>query len=215
MEQFTIFKSMKNELLNVTLTSLEEKIEKLAPLVAELKGASCAEEKLEFLDRQSSVKEFFENPGFVRSFLFGLSSDCAVVIKAVIAVGQGERVLHISTEMQDPLILLRKLIEDLLPVEKFYQEIGGIVGYHWMTLRLLAGIEGREGESPSPTVKFHAPEGFDISTENAEVCKEIISGVKHLAEMAEIYPLGGAADRLRLFDEKTRIALPAARLSFC
>ena len=40
------------------------------------------------------------------------------------------------------------------------------------------------------------------------------AGIEHLGNLGEIYPVGGAGDRLHLVDEKTGEPLPAAELSF-
>ena len=39
-------------------------------------------------------------------------------------------------------------------------------------------------------------------------------GIEGMHQMAEIYPLGGAADRFHLVDEETGVELPAAKLPF-
>ena len=95
-------------------------------------------------------------------------------------------------------------------MEKFYHEIGGLVGYHLRMQQLLFSSD----ESKAAKTQYHPPQGIDISQDTEEVRQAIIDGIAHLEEMGELYPLGGAADRLRLIDEKTGVALPAARLPF-
>ncbi len=91
------------------------------------------------------------------------------------------------------------------------QSRGGVIGYHSLMLRYLKGEQHQDEE-----IQFLPPEGFDISNPSElTVRKQIIDGIAHLEEMAEIYPLGGAAERLRLFDKETLTPLPAARLLFC
>jgi hypothetical protein len=79
-------------------------------------------------------------------------------------------------------------------------------------MELLASLSNSASESPR--VIYYPPEGINIATETAEVRKAILDGIANLPVLAEIYPLGGAADRLRLFDGKTGDPLPAARLPF-
>ncbi|MCB1081639.1 MAG: UTP--glucose-1-phosphate uridylyltransferase, partial [Chlamydiia bacterium] len=92
--------------------------------------------------------------------------------------------------------------------ETFYQDFGGIIGYQHLVLTLL--YETREEES----AKFMPPKGVDVSLPTVEICERILEGLKKQGEMGELYPVGGAADRLQLKDEKTEEGLPAARLIF-
>lgn len=61
---------------------------------------------------------------------------------------------------------------------------------------------------------FFSPAFVDIVKENDAVREAIDWGLEGLPQMAEIYPLGGAADRLHLVEEKTGLELPAAKLPF-
>ncbi|MBI3212000.1 MAG: UTP--glucose-1-phosphate uridylyltransferase, partial [Simkania negevensis] len=58
------------------------------------------------------------------------------------------------------------------------------------------------------------PQGIDLSKETPKVRSSIIEGIRNQEMMGELYPVGGAADRLGLKDEKTEENLPAARLIF-
>ncbi len=100
----------------------------------------------------------------------------------------------------------RALLQQLIHVDRFYREIGGIIGYQVELLERLALTA-----APLPTRTYHSPIFDDISTPDPA---HIFSGLKALPFMAEIYPLGGAADRLHLVDVETGSELPAAKLSF-
>ena len=95
----------------------------------------------------------------------------------------------------------------LVTIDRFYREIGGLVGYQAEVLRLLK-------PASNPVSKYHAPVFDDISSETPEVLEAIRWGLEALPFMAELYPLGGAADRLHLVDETTGQELPAAKLQF-
>jgi hypothetical protein len=103
-----------------------------------------------------------------------------------------------------------RLLDQLLRIDTFYREIGGIAGYQKKIVELL--------ESGQKEVKkdlaFHTPSFIDISQETDETWKYLLHGIETLGQMAEMIPLGGAADRLHLVDEQTNEELPAARLSF-
>jgi hypothetical protein len=182
---------------------LEKQIHSLKPVVERLKKAAGIREKLTILDEHPDVKGFLEN----RTFLAELPLDSQLIVKSIIVVGQAESVLE---GLQEANQRFKDLIEALLPVEKFYSEMGGIVGYHWLTLFSLCSQQG----STTPNVSYLCPQGVDISKSSKAVRQAIFWGIENLPLMAEIYPVGGAADRLRLQDEKSGMALPAAKLLF-
>ncbi|MES1224292.1 MAG: UTP--glucose-1-phosphate uridylyltransferase, partial [Bacteroidota bacterium] len=104
------------------------------------------------------------------------------------------------------------LLEDLIPVEIFYKDIGGIIGYHYTMLSLL---KSEKSIFDQGKYRCHRPPQCDISTDSEQVRSYVIDGIRALPEMAELYPVGGAADRLHLIDPHTHLALPAAKLLFC
>jgi hypothetical protein len=170
---------------------------------------SSVHEKIALLDQAPKVRSFLEKPSLLRSFLSGVSPECELALKGVIAIGQMDRL-----EGKAPLDAekIRDLLEKLLPVDAFYRELGGIVGYQAKILRLLK--DSTESEE-SKELLFHAPTFIDISESQSATVQEAVSfGIDALEETAELYPLGGAADRLHLVDEKTGMELPAARLPF-
>lgn len=176
----------------------------LEQLVEEMKRAESLEKKSALLALLPSVESFLCSSSIVRSFLVDLSSEERVVVQSLIAIGQAE---HLLQDLEEEGAL-RSLLRDLLPVEQFYKELGGIVGYHAMMLSLFAE---REKEVSG---KFLPPDRWDITKENHRVRRAVIEGVLQLPCLGEIYPLGGAGDRLSLVDERTLSPLPAAKLLF-
>ncbi len=152
---------------------------------------------LQEIDRLGPVAEALKGAKSLegKAALLGLSevSVEALVKESLRLIGQSERSL-----------------KDLCVIEKFYSDMGGILGYHTMMLgQLLVNNEKEEAG-----VSYHLPEWTDISEETARVRALMLEGIRRLPETAEIYPVGGAADRLRLQDEKTGEFLPAAQLVF-
>lgn len=199
---------MSTSFIDKNRPSLEKQIERFAPLVQKLKNCRSSHEKLEVLDQNEYVKDFLKRPSMVRTFLSGLSPECEVAIKSIIALGQAEKVFFIPPQITNASERLRSLLDKFLDIERFYSEMGGIAGYHFMTLQLL---HTKDVEIPSST--YHSFQGIDITKKNSEVNSAIASGIQNMPLMAEIYPVGGAADRLSLKD-KAGVPLPAARLSF-
>ncbi|MFI5333693.1 MAG: UTP--glucose-1-phosphate uridylyltransferase [Chlamydiales bacterium] len=186
--------------------TLHEEYRNLSTLVEELKQASSVAEKLRCLDSFSLVKEFLLGTQPLKNILLDVDEESELVVKALIAIGQAERVFALHEEQESEKI--HSLIKELLEVERFYEEIGGLVGYHFLMLeRLLPEA------SPTSNACYSDPEAIDISEESGEVRHATIRGIEKLDEMAEIYPVGGAADRLNLQDARGT-PLPAAKLPF-
>lgn len=101
-------------------------------------------------------------------------------------------------------------LQQLVFVEQFYASLGGIVGYHLQMLSLLF-LEEPISDHIS---NYHPPKGVDISEESEEIDQFVQTGLDSLPRMAEIYVVGGAADRLRPYDPVTQDSLPAALFSF-
>ena len=159
-------------------------------------------ERIAILDRDPNVMALLAHQNFFRLFLQGLTPECECAFKELAAIGQ-----VIDPTVEDAT-KWRELLNRLLAIDHFYREIGGIVGYQAEVVRLL------HQSAVSPWVHYHAPVFDDISEETPEVMQAVHWGLEALPEMAEFYPLGGAADRLHLVDEATNFELPAAKLPF-
>ncbi len=179
----------------------------LQSLAEQLAHCSSVADKNILLAGFIPVEQFLQEAPALKVFIAKASPEQELVIKAALAAGQGERLFAEFSEEK-----IAGLLEQLIPVERFYSSIGGIVGYQARMLQLLTASETTFQDSSRPT--YHPPEGIDIAEESPEVRKAIIDGISTLPFLAEIYPLGGAADRLRLYDNKTGLPLPAARLPF-
>ncbi|MEM8728107.1 MAG: UTP--glucose-1-phosphate uridylyltransferase [Chlamydiota bacterium] len=193
--------------LRVLHKPLDQQQQDLSSLLMKLRSVSSIQGKIEVLNALSEVKAFFSSPSFSKTFLSGLSPECEYVIKEVVAIGQGKRLF--GEIERDATYRLRPLLDDLLALETFYRDLGGIVGYQHLVLTLLT-TDRRLSEKE----KLVPPEGEDLNEDSPEVRKAIIEGIKNQGVMGELYPLGGAADRLQVKGEKTAEGLPAARLIF-
>ncbi len=120
---------------------------------------------------------------------------------------------------------LDALATNLGHVEEFYDSIGGLVGYQLQCLLLIeehkyggatSSIED-SSEGPPEDVEFLVPSGLDLSSEAdaSAAAAATARGLLGLPNMAEIYPLGGAGDRLGLCCENTGESLPTAVLPYC
>ncbi|WCJ19928.1 UDP-glucose pyrophosphorylase 3 [Euphorbia peplus] len=118
-----------------------------------------------------------------------------------------------------------KLLKILEEVERFYDCIGGIIGYQIMVLELLAqSTYEKQTSNWSEHIKqsmecqfleIHAPTTIDLSKDTEYASQAALWGIEGLPDLGEIYPLGGSADRLGLVDPVTGDCLPAAMLPYC
>ncbi|EFH54316.1 hypothetical protein ARALYDRAFT_486043 [Arabidopsis lyrata subsp. lyrata] len=118
----------------------------------------------------------------------------------------------------------RKFLTFLEEIEQFYDCIGGIIGYQVMVLELLHQSSKRRNTNRSNLVEeslgcqyleMHTPSVLDLTQKEDYASQAAIWGIEGLPDLGEIYPLGGAADRLGLVDSDTGECLPAAMLAHC
>lgn len=162
------------------------------------------EQKLKLLNEHPKVIAFLDKDPH---FLKGFSLEEEVMAKQLIAIDQLEKVIEGG---EKSFVSLQELLQKLLFVDHFYRELGGIVGYQKKVVHFLEKKE----EKLSEIIAFHPPSFIDIQEETDLVRKAIVEALLALPEMVEFYPLGGAADRLHLVDEKTGNELPAAKLCY-
>lgn len=181
---------------------------RLNELVTMLPGRARDQERLHHLHNLLEVRQFFISHPVVHALIQKCSQAQQIAALQVIAIGQGPIVFRLPEHLPNPLELLQRLLTQLVAVDEAYDSIGGLVGYHTTFLRLL------QGETPPIPMKFFHPYGEDISLPTTRVRHLVKLGLENLPHMAEIYPVGGAGDRLSLRDERTGEPLPAALLEF-
>lgn len=130
------------------------------------------------------------------------------VIGLTVLLDQFERLFDGIEKLPDPRGTLQKLVSILVDTERFYQPIGGLLGYYQETLRLIAGqkTESRPTWLPPPF--------FEMRAKTASVWTQCYEGICRLGEVAQVFTVGGAGDRLKLTDVLTGAPLPVARLLF-
>jgi hypothetical protein len=194
------------------LAALRKQLEELSPLVEEVKKSRSSRKKLRYL--LSFLKAHPTSPLYKAALLWmkSLPISSQTVIASLFAIGQGERVFQSKDVFTKNPSQLLSLLDHLKRVEKFYDNLGGVVGYHYEFLRLMAIKESICDLSSAH--HYEKPPGIDISQNSIKVRAAVRAGIEHLRKGVEIYPVAGAADRLDLRDENTGQPLPAAQLSF-
>jgi len=187
--------------------------ESLEALVKKLINANDFSERIELLQNTKEFQNFYRPDSELGKAYQEGTIENKIVIASILAIGEGPIVFRTMESSEFDFRSLEKLLDVLWDVELFYHEIGGIVGYHHTVLKLL---HERDGTSSSIEVSesFLKPVGINLSHPGTDLNQYIKWGIEHLPEMAEIYPVGGAGDRLDLRDETTDEPLPAAELRF-
>lgn len=190
--------------------SIEEQIALFKPLLNSMKRANSPSTKIQLLNEQPLLKEFLDESVFCRTFLSHVSGNQEIAFKSFLALGQGPVLFQNIEKLENPQAAMKDLLSILEDIEKYYQTIGGVVGYHVTILKFLSQSSADE----QCHLRYYYPEGTDISKQTDEVNHAIRWGIESMPFTAEIYPVGGAGDRLMLVDEKTGEPLPAAQLQF-
>ena len=119
---------------------------------------------------------------------------------------------------------LRQLAAALLRVDAFYDSLGGLAGYQLRCLELCASaaaedeqrVAGGAGNGSAPRdVVLRMPVGVDLANDRLAARRAAADGLHALPYMAEVYPLGGAGDRLGLKCDASGDCLPTAMLPYC
>ncbi|MBN4066728.1 UTP--glucose-1-phosphate uridylyltransferase [Simkania negevensis] len=184
---------------------------RLRALVAKLLLARSFEEKIVLLNLLPGLVKKYS--AFCRSasgFEF-LPSEHEYLVKAILALGQGNIVFRMPSLPSDVDRKLPLLLDKLGEIEAFYADIGGVVGYHVKVLELTEGKDSCDDVE----LEYRRPSFFDIRNDTPSVKNYLVQGVVNMPVMGEIYPIGGAGDRLGLFCDRTKEPLPAAKLLFC
>jgi UTP---glucose-1-phosphate uridylyltransferase len=171
------------------------------------------EGRIKILYGDPDVKQFLRQNSKLTSLLNKLDNLKKYIVLSLLVIGQGPVIFQNFENLKNADILFDKLLEDLTGVEKFYNTIGGIIGYHLSFLKLISNRQNPIPERKQEDTYLH-PEGWKLNHPTQDTQNAIRWGIESLAEMAEIYPVGGAGDRLNLTDGETGEPLPAAELPF-
>ncbi|GAX76097.1 hypothetical protein CEUSTIGMA_g3540.t1 [Chlamydomonas eustigma] len=209
---------------------------RLATLHRKVTALTTCAEKVAFLSELHMVREFLHNAEniAIQEALRSLPIQDQYLLLCLPASGQSH-VLKIVKEGTPNYLMtaLEKLLNTLRRVEAFYDSIGGVLGYQAKSLQLIAaGMEELREEQQAKHQgkvlchddpfamserRFHVPKAVDLAAEDGREVARLAAqaGLKSMPLMAEIYPVGGAGDRLGLLDEITGECLPAAMLPYC
>jgi len=206
LDNVPVYREVPMQEITSRIRNLNEIIRECGQLLQKLSTCTSLQEKLHVLDESERVK----NTPFSDIFLKIHSPENLFVAKAIIAIGQEKILSNFSDEPDEKI---NRMLEKLFRLEKFYDSLGGIIGYHKTVLELTS--EKEEGCSKNnPDVRYLFPGYFDIQTSTPDVYRAVLHAIENLPFTGEMYPIGGAGERLKLIDPETKESLPAALLPF-
>lgn len=202
----------------------------LCELLVKAEGAGARKKVLE--EHSTSLQEYFQTWRGCRMMEWMDSSrigeEESYLLCSVAAAGQ-HHVLDMLVDVVDTVTAndwdeverrWEPCLHLLRGVEKFYDCFGGIVGYQWKVMQIL----DESNEEPTPSIlntssrpvssEYTVPEGLDLECDIEAAREAAVDGIRSLHAMAELYPLGGAGDRLGLRDEVSGEPLPVACLPY-
>ncbi len=192
-------------------THLNTQIVTLKNLLKNLQAAPSLKDKIFLLNHFPPVQTYKESASFLSDFLAGYNLEEEFAFKSILAINQGLLVFGELNKTERYLKDFKSLLSTLVDLEKAYETIGGIIGYHLTVLQLL--IPKKEDLSAN-LINYLQPQGLDLVKDKKAANRAVREGIEHLQVVAEIYPVGGAGDRFNLRDEQTKISLPVAQLKF-
>lgn len=185
-----------------------EKVEKASSLLKLLQEKSSLIEKLEILRKRVDTSKF----SYLEAYMKAKSPEVEYVLLSLFALDQAAYVFGNPASFPKQDARLDELVFVLIELERFYAPLGGIIGYHIQVLELMQSqLTDKKNEED---VSYSVPPTYDVRHENEDVRKLIVAGIQGLQKIGELYPVGGAGDRLHLVEEKTQRPLPVAHLRF-
>lgn len=196
--------------------SINQNLKSLKILIEKLNAAKDIQERLQILNQNFEVREFLEKCESLKNAMQTFNESGQFILKSLLAIGQGPIIFQGIEQNPNPELSLKQLVEKLEPVERFYDMMGGVIGYHVTMLGLILEKELCENDEGGlyGEEHYHKPPGYDLTNETPFIHLVIKKSIENLPLLAEIYPVGGAGDRLKLQDEKTGEDLPSAELSY-
>lgn len=205
---------------------LYRQVDRLTNLLNSLQVAVTWHDKVLTLQNEPGIQAFFNNYRYKHLLLeelVSLSAEEVYTILCLPAMSQ-EHVLNAPlVEGTSFRAAVQQLAATLKRVEVFYDSIGGLLGYQRKCLQIMLESSEQQADAIDPTsvaageVTFHMPQGPDLAGPNGRqlAAESSAAGLEALPHMAEIYPLGGAGDRLGLKCERSGEGLPVAVLPYC
>lgn len=178
--------------------------------------------QIEMLMARRRTREFCRSEvgSFMMSILSCLPPRQGYSILCLVEIGQSHvfDTFGMNVEPGAYIKAIHSIAQSLEKIEEFYDSIGGLAGYQLQCLKIISYqrrlvSDTEEYLNKESKVEMLVPPGLDLRSDEAK--QATLEGVCGIPDMAEIYPLGGAGDRLGLQCEETGDSLPTAVLPYC
>jgi hypothetical protein len=134
------------------------------------------ETKERILDEQTSLIFFFlQKPNLYR-WIQKKELTERVALKSFVFIEQYENVFGQKDLSDHEHEALEQILLEICEVEKFYDQIGGVLGYHKECLELI--LEQQTGKVLQKDLFYIAPKGLDLTQDSQLVKESIIEGIK-------------------------------------
>lgn len=187
---------------------LENQIMYLESYLEELKKIESFKDKLDFFDETTEVKKFLSSHPDFRSFFEELKPKEQIMLKSLVLIAQENILLSLIRHKK----IEKDFLETLLEINHFYDSSHGLISYQITILKLILDQEKLQYHSSSHE-KYLKPQGIDLAVDSKSTRALIRMGLENLDKLCEIYPVGGAGERLKL-TSATNEPLPVAKLPF-
>ncbi len=208
---------------NHRLIKFENQIIHLESYLEELKKFESLKDKLNFFDETTEIKKFLSSHSDFRNFFEELKPKEQMMLKSLVLIGQENVLLSLMRQKK----IEKDFLETLLEINHFYDSSHGLISYQITILKLILDQERSNGEKSngeksngeklqshsSSKEKFLKPQGVDLSIDSKSTRALIRIGLENLDKICEIYPVGGAGERLKLTSAANE-PLPVAKLPF-
>ncbi|CAD6344054.1 unnamed protein product [Miscanthus lutarioriparius] len=190
--------------------AIAAEVARLSAARERLRAARTLRDKLRALDAEPRVAAFFGKESS-RGVLGALEPREVLLLKCLVAAGQEH-------------VLGRELDWYGGDGHHEHHHRNGARGgsalrdalYQIMALEFLsASKDHMHRPSKDKFVDFHVPSGLNLLEDKEYASQAALWGIEGLPELGEIYPIGGAGDRLGLVDSDTGESFPAALLPYC
>jgi UTP---glucose-1-phosphate uridylyltransferase len=188
-------------------SDLQESLRSVERLKKGLERFSTLKEKLSFVSSSSRVQKLLKQFPQLNQVVKG-SSLRKYLLAVFLLLDQSPDLMSQILKLKDALKRISSIIDRLEKTEKFYGSIGGFLGYYVNLLQLLLAAPKAQKD------RFSKPPSYNFQEESLFGWQTCHEGMNRLADVAEIYAVGGSGDRLKLHDSTTGEALPVAALQF-
>jgi hypothetical protein len=192
------------------MNKIQDCIKRLESIFAALIEIESLEKKLYYINNLSQVSTFNHSHGAAKIFFKNFNSEDEIILKLLVVIGQEHILLNLFHDQK----ALKHFLSHIKEIDEFYETSHGLLAYQITVLKLILDQPQVTSQTLNTSIRYLEPPHTDISQDSREVRSAIRNALQNLIHVAEIYPIGGAGERLNLRDTETDESLPVALLPF-